>query len=148
MFRLTATTLRATTVAIPILLATAIAIPSLLATSLPASAQQINVGIGFDNFHNELAPYGTWSNHPRWGEVWHPRADRDFRPYYNGHWEDTRAARGSREIDDPLARARARARARSRPGVSSGPRAEDKKQKGPVEPFDGAFGPSAPTHSE
>jgi hypothetical protein len=90
MFRLTATTLRATTVAIPILLATAIAIPSLLATSLPASAQQINVGIGFDNFHNELAPYGTWSNHPRWGEVWHPRADRDFRPYYNGHWEDTR----------------------------------------------------------
>ena len=57
---------------------------------LPASAQQINVGIGFDNFHNELAPYGTWSNHARWGEVWHPRADRDFRPYYNGHWEDTR----------------------------------------------------------
>ena len=90
MFRLTATTLRATTIAIPILLATAIAIPSLLATSLPASAQQINVGIGFDNFHNELAPYGTWSNHARWGEVWHPRADRDFRPYYNGHWEDTR----------------------------------------------------------
>ena len=92
MFRLTATTLRATTVAIPILLATAIAIPSLLATSLlaPASAQQISVGIGFDNFHSQLAPYGTWSNHSRWGEVWHPRADRDFRPYYNGHWEDTR----------------------------------------------------------
>jgi hypothetical protein len=90
MFRLTATTLRATTVALPMLLATAIAIPSLLTTSLPASAQQINVGIGYDNFHNELAPYGTWSNHPRWGEVWHPRADRDFRPYYNGHWEDTR----------------------------------------------------------
>ena len=92
MFRLTATTLRATTVAIPILLATAIAIPSLLATSIagPASAQQISVGIGFDNFHSQLAPYGTWSNHARWGEVWRPRADRDFRPYYNGRWEDTR----------------------------------------------------------
>jgi hypothetical protein len=92
MFRLTATTLRATTIAIPMLLATAIAIPSLLATSLaiPASAQQISVGIGFDNFRNQLAPYGTWSNHARWGEVWHPRADRDFRPYYNGRWEDTR----------------------------------------------------------
>jgi hypothetical protein len=92
MFRLTATTLRATTVAIPMLLATAIAIPSLLATSLlaPSSAQQISVGIGLDNFHNQLAPYGTWSNHSRWGQVWHPRADRDFRPYYNGHWEDTR----------------------------------------------------------
>jgi len=92
MFRLTATTLRATTVAIPFLLATAIAVPSLLATSIlaPASAQQISVGIGFDNFHNDLAPYGTWSNHAQWGEVWHPRADRDFRPYYNGRWEDTR----------------------------------------------------------
>ena len=92
MFRLTATTLRATTVAIPILLATVVAIPSLLATSfaVPASAQQISVGIGFDNFHSQLAPYGTWSNHSRWGQVWHPRADRDFRPYYNGHWEDTR----------------------------------------------------------
>ena len=92
MFRLTATTLRATTIAIPILLATAIAIPSLLATSIagPASAQQINVGIGFDNFQSQLAPYGTWSNHARWGDVWRPRADRDFRPYYNGHWEDTR----------------------------------------------------------
>lgn len=90
MFRFTTTTLRATTIAIPILLATAIAIPSLLATSLPASAQQINVGIGFDNFHSQLAPYGTWSNHSRWGQVWRPRADRDFRPYYNGHWEDTR----------------------------------------------------------
>ena len=92
MFRLTVTALRATTVAIHILLATAIAVPALLATSIaaPASAQQINVGIGFANFQNQLAPYGTWSNHPRWGEVWHPRADRDFRPYYNGHWEDTR----------------------------------------------------------
>ena len=59
MFRLTATTLRATTVAIPILLATAIAIPSLLATSIagPASAQQISVGIGFDNFHNQFATF-------------------------------------------------------------------------------------------
>ena len=92
MFRLTAKMLRATTVGIPILLATAIAIPSLLATSIvaPANAQQISVGIGYDNFRSQLSPYGTWSNHARWGEVWHPRADRDFRPYYNGHWEDTR----------------------------------------------------------
>jgi len=92
MFRLTAKTLRTTTIAIPILLATAIAIPSLLAPSMvaTANAQQISVGIGFDNFHSQLAPYGTWSNHARWGEVWHPRAERDFRPYYNGRWEDTR----------------------------------------------------------
>ena len=68
--------------------AAAIAISALLAT---AAAAQVSVTISFNDFHNRLAPYGTWSNHPRWGEVWHPSGvDRDFRPYYNGHWEDTR----------------------------------------------------------
>ncbi len=75
--------------------AAAIALPALLASAaaIPAQAQislNIGVGIGFDNFHNRLAPYGSWSNHPRWGQVWHPRAGRDFRPYYNGHWANTR----------------------------------------------------------
>ena len=41
-------------------------------------------------FPKPAGALGTWSNHARWGEVWRPRADRDFRPYYNGHWEDTR----------------------------------------------------------
>jgi len=80
MFCLPAKTLRAAAFSISALLATTAA--------LPAHAQ-VSVSIGFDNFHNRLSPYGTWSNHPRWGEVWHPRSGRDFRPYYNGHWEDT-----------------------------------------------------------
>lgn len=58
---------------------------------VPVDAAQIDVSISFDNFYNRLAPYGTWSNNPRWGEVWHPtRVERGFRPYYNGHWVDTR----------------------------------------------------------
>ena len=24
-------------------------------------------------FYEELAPYGEWSDHPRWGHVWRPR---------------------------------------------------------------------------
>jgi len=75
-----AKTLRAAAFTISALLATAVAVPA---------AAQVSVSISFDNFHNRLSPYGTWSNHPRWGEVWHPRAGRDFSPYYNGHWEDT-----------------------------------------------------------
>ena len=73
-------------------LAVATAVPALLATSIavPATAQQISVSISFDNFHNRLAPYGTWSNHSRWGEVWRPRADQGFRPYYKGYWANTR----------------------------------------------------------
>ncbi|MEP6829397.1 MAG: DUF6600 domain-containing protein, partial [Rhizomicrobium sp.] len=72
--------------------AAAIALPALLVTSAAMPAQaQISVSIGFDNFHSRLAPYGSWSNHPRWGEVWHPtRVGRDFRPYYDGHWVNTR----------------------------------------------------------
>lgn len=81
MFRLTASTLRAAAIAIPALLATSIAVPAVA---------QSSVSISYNEFHNRLAPYGTWSNHPRWGEVWHPtRVGRDFRPYYDGHWENT-----------------------------------------------------------
>jgi hypothetical protein len=69
MFRLSATTLRATTIAIPILLATALVMPLLPGTSIgsSANAQQVGGAIGYDNFHNQLAPYGNWSNHARWG---------------------------------------------------------------------------------
>ena len=81
MFRLTASTFRAAAIAIPALLATSIAVPAVA---------QSSVSISYNEFHNRLAPYGTWSNHPRWGEVWHPtRVNRDFRPYYDGHWENT-----------------------------------------------------------
>jgi hypothetical protein len=60
-----------------------------------APAQVIDASVGedqvnFDTFHNELAPYGQWINHPQWGLVWHPTAvPADFRPYREGHWEDT-----------------------------------------------------------
>ncbi len=46
-------------------------------------------GVGFDSFHARLSPYGTWRYDPRWGDVWQPRAGRDFRPYYNGYWGNT-----------------------------------------------------------
>jgi hypothetical protein len=91
MFRLTTTMLRATAVAIPVLLASAIAVPTLLVTSIAAPANaQFSVSIGYDNFHDRLAPYGNWSNHRRWGEVWRPYdVGRDFRPYYDGYWVET-----------------------------------------------------------
>jgi Family of unknown function (DUF6600) len=70
----------------------AIVLPAPLAVSLAVPARaQISVSIGFSDFHSRLAPYGRWSNHPRWGEVWHPtQVARDFRPYYYGHWVNTR----------------------------------------------------------
>ena len=73
------------------LLAVAIALSpiSLVATTLPASAQG-NFRVSFGYFYDELAPYGQWFHHPRWGDVWHPRrVSRDFRPYNRGHWDYT-----------------------------------------------------------
>ncbi|HWA91071.1 MAG TPA: DUF6600 domain-containing protein [Rhizomicrobium sp.] len=44
--------------------------------------------ISFQSFHDKLQPYGKWIDHPRWGWSWHPLA-ANFRPYENGHWEDS-----------------------------------------------------------
>jgi hypothetical protein len=46
-------------------------------------------GVGYDSFRARLSPYGRWTYDPRWGDVWQPRAGRDFRPYYNGYWGNT-----------------------------------------------------------
>ncbi len=40
-------------------------------------------------FYEELAPYGEWSDHPRWGHVWRPRVSEDWRPYSRGYWAYT-----------------------------------------------------------
>ena len=41
-------------------------------------------------FQQQLAPYGHWMKHPRWGNVWKPSGvPADFRPYQDGHWENT-----------------------------------------------------------
>jgi Family of unknown function (DUF6600) len=75
------------------LLAAAVALSPipLVATSAPAAAQvNVSVNIGFDYFYDELAPYGEWNYHPRWGDVWRPvRVNRDFRPYVRGYWVNT-----------------------------------------------------------
>lgn len=41
----------------------------------------------YQDFYNDLAPYGQWLNDPQYGYVWTPNVGRDFRPYYtNGYW--------------------------------------------------------------
>ena len=62
---------------------------ALVATTTEAPSQA-GFSISFGYFYDELAPYGTWHSHPRWGSVWRPqRIEADFRPYYRGHWEYT-----------------------------------------------------------
>jgi hypothetical protein len=68
-----------------LLLGTLIAL--LMVPGLPASAQDRDYDEGV--FYEELAPYGEWSDHPRWGAVWRPRVSDDWRPYSRGHWAYT-----------------------------------------------------------
>src|ERR1043165_3692995 len=41
----------------------------------------------YQQFYDELSPYGEWVDDPQYGYVWVPDAGSDFRPYYSdGYW--------------------------------------------------------------
>jgi len=51
-----------------------------------ASAQPAG-DVSYQNFYDELSPYGRWIDYPEYGYVWCPDEGPDFRPYStNGHW--------------------------------------------------------------
>jgi hypothetical protein len=56
---------------------------------LPAIAQAQDDVADVEMFYDELAPYGQWFEHPRWGFVFAPNVDPDWRPYTRGHWAYT-----------------------------------------------------------
>lgn len=71
----------------------ALALVIVLGSSLrnTASAQYSgydeNRDVSYQNFYDELSPYGQWVDYPGQGYVWVPDAGDDFRPYNtNGHW--------------------------------------------------------------
>lgn len=60
----------------------------MLAGSYEAKSQ-INAGISFNTFYDELSPYGRWVDYPSYGQVWISN-ESGFEPYStNGHWQYT-----------------------------------------------------------
>jgi hypothetical protein len=57
----------------------------------PAAAQDDYGGdIDYQQFYDDLDPYGQWVSDPDYGYVWIPDAGDDFRPYSsNGYWAYT-----------------------------------------------------------
>jgi hypothetical protein len=54
------------------------------------SAQYDYGTVTYNDFYQDLAPYGQWIEDPQYGYVWSPDVDGSFRPYYtNGHWAMT-----------------------------------------------------------
>jgi hypothetical protein len=37
-------------------------------------------------YASDLSPYGTWSYEAEFGNIWRPRVDPGWRPYWNGRW--------------------------------------------------------------
>jgi hypothetical protein len=58
----------------------------LVFNSTPKSQAQ-DVTVSFQEFYDNLSPYGQWVNDPEYGNVWVPNEGGDFRPYGSrGHW--------------------------------------------------------------
>jgi hypothetical protein len=52
------------------------------------ASAQFSASISFQNFYDDLSPYGSWIDYPQYGYVWNPNVGADFRPYSTmGHWE-------------------------------------------------------------
>jgi len=51
---------------------------------------QDDIYVSYQDFYDDLSPYGVWVNDPVYGYVWAPDVDDDFRPYFtSGHWAMT-----------------------------------------------------------
>jgi hypothetical protein len=60
-------------------------VTSLLFTNI-SEGQQVNATVSFSVFHDNLQPYGRWTNHPKYGQIWIYK-QAGFVPYSTGgHW--------------------------------------------------------------
>jgi hypothetical protein len=60
----------------------------------PAGAADIGPGpdgaeVDVGTFYEPLEKFGRWFRHPRYGNVWSPDVDDNWRPYTRGHWANT-----------------------------------------------------------
>ncbi|HEX5170081.1 MAG TPA: DUF6600 domain-containing protein [Cyclobacteriaceae bacterium] len=61
-----------------------------MVTGLSLNISQAQGFVSLQVFYRELQPYGTWIQHPTYGNVWLPRVDDNFIPYStNGYWAYT-----------------------------------------------------------
>ena len=64
-----------------------LAINFLLLTVPAGKAHAQDVAVSFQEFYDDLAPYGQWVNDAEYGDVWVPNEEPGYRPYATrGHW--------------------------------------------------------------
>lgn len=75
---------------------------ALIAVGAPVAVAQ-SEAIDIEVFYRELEPFGRWIDHPRYGAVWVPDVEDDWRPYSRGRWVDTEEHGWYWESDEPFA---------------------------------------------
>lgn len=56
-------------------------------SSINAAQPIADASITYQDFYDDLSPYGTWISYPPYGNVWNPDLGVGFRPYAtNGYW--------------------------------------------------------------
>ncbi|MBS1606913.1 MAG: hypothetical protein JST42_29930, partial [Bacteroidetes bacterium] len=62
--------------------------PAQAPAPLPPPPPQVDPPeVTYQNFYDDLSPYGQWIDDPNYGYVWLPDVGPDFKPYAtNGHW--------------------------------------------------------------
>lgn len=66
--------------------AKALALAAFLFAGTPPSPVSAQADMDVSVFYDELEAHGRWFSHPRYGYVWSPDVDEDWRPYSRGHW--------------------------------------------------------------
>ncbi len=62
----------------------------LLFSAATQTVKAQDVEVSYQEFYDELSPYGQWVEDPEYGNVWIPNEDENFRPYAtNGYWAMT-----------------------------------------------------------
>ncbi len=62
----------------------------MLIVTTGSKAQAQDVSVSYQDFYDQLAPYGQWIDDPDYGSVWVPNEGSDFRPYgSHGYWAMT-----------------------------------------------------------
>lgn len=64
---------------------------SLMLLAVASGVQRVNaqpgISVSFQQFYDELSPYGEWVDDPEYGYIWVPNVEPDFQPYAtNGRW--------------------------------------------------------------
>lgn len=75
------------TLGLLVFLAVSLAAPSTTRAQPGYGYTSYNYTSSYQNFYDDLAPYGQWIDYPAYGNVWVPDVAPDFQPYAsNGHW--------------------------------------------------------------